>query len=246
MTTTRTTIRSYKNVILSVTIILFCIVALIIAIIPATQKTIELLYQLRVMNAEEQALQTKLTALDSYSEDTLKTQLATVLSAVPPDRSFSSLFDTVEGVANRTGVSLIDMTISQGASLATPSAAKVSAIDRQIGTRTIPFTITVAGSLRAIEQFITIAPTVRRLLRIRLFSLSFPKNDRPINIVIEMDGFYEPLPTTLGTAKSVLPSLSNDDAMVLASLEDMPLIGERIDSLPPPLIGKVKVNPFSP
>lgn len=246
MATMHATVRSYKNVIVSVIIILFCIAALFFAIIPAVQKTVEVVGQVHVMKTESQALQTKLTMLESLSEDTLKTQLATALSAVPADRSFSSLFDAVEGIANQAGVSLVDMSISQGATLATPSAAKVSASDKQLGTRTIPFTVTVTGSLRAIEQFITIAPTVRRLLRIRLFSLSFPKIDQPISIGLDMDGFYEPLPVVLGSDKSVLPTLTNEDSAILARLQEMPLIGEMSDSLPPPVIGKVKENPFSP
>lgn len=246
MTSFHSILRTYKNMIVSITILLFCGIAIVGAVIPAVRKTLDMMSQLKTMNSEIQTLQHKLEALNALSEDILRSQLDTVLSAVPPDRSFASLFDTVEGVANRTGVTLVDMSISQGTTLATPSAAKVSVADKQLGTRTIPFRVTVTGSLRALEQFITVAPGVRRLLRIRTFSLTFPKSDRPVSVSIEMDGFYEPLPTSLGVAKATLPTLSQEETNVITTLSEMPLIGEVSETLPPPRIGKVKENPFSP
>ena len=244
-----TLVRTYKNAFISVALIIFCVMAAFFAIIPAARKTIEAFGELKRMNEQTSILQKKLDTLQSLSEDTLRHDLSTVLSAVPFDRSFATLFETVEGIANRTGVSITDMSISGSATLATPSASKLSATDKKLGTRTIPFSVAVTGPLPSIEQFITLVPGVRRLLRIRVFSITFPKSERPVSIMIDLDGFYEPLPTNIGAVKATLPTLSEADTNVIARLVEMPLIAERVEggqSFPPPLIGKVKEDPFAP
>lgn len=246
MTTLTQTVRTYKDVLMSVAILVFCFLAVFVALIPAVRKTFGLLSEMRTLRDKAQLLTEKLTTLDALSEETLRNDLSTVLSAVPADRAFASLFETVEGVAGRTGVTLVDMSMSGAATLATPSATKLSAAEKKLGTRTVPFIVTVNGTLSALEQFITLVPNVRRILRIRTFSLTFPKTERPISIMIEMDGFYEPLPTNLGATNATLPRLSEAHETVIARLNDMPLIGGSSTALPPPFIGKVKENPFAP
>lgn len=246
MLTFRQYIHSYQHAIVSVSILVFCVLAFLFAVFPALQKTIEIVREYRDVRQQTSVLQKKVEMLTSLSEDTLRGQLATVLSAVPADRSFATLFETVEGVARQTGVTVLDMSIAGSATLATPSAGKVSAADKKLGTRTLPFTVVVSGTLPALQQFITLAPNVRRLLRVRVFSISFPKSERPINISVEMDAFYEPLPVSLGTPKSSLTTLKESDEEVIAKIAQMPHMSESGGALPPPLVGTVKENPFSP
>ena len=138
------------------------------------------------------------------------------------------------------------MHLTGGTTLATPSATKVSAADKKLGTRTVPFSVTISGSLPAVQQFIALAPKVRRLLRIRTFSIAFPRDVRPLTVAIEMDAFYEPLPTSLGTAITLLPAISAADDVIITQLGELPHITQDNGDLPPPLIGRVKESPFSP
>ena len=161
--------KKYQNTIVSAVILLFCVLAAIFAVIPSVAKVQQLAADLRVMTEESTALKKKLDTLVTLDEATLRTNLTNVLSAVPAERSFPTVFETVESVAAQTGVSVVSMSISGGASLATPTASQVSAADKKLGTRTIPFSVTINGSLTGIEQFIALIPQVRRLLRIRVF-----------------------------------------------------------------------------
>lgn len=237
--------RTYQNGIISVALLVFCLIATLVAVVPAVQKVQDMLGEMQDLSEQTSVLQKKLDTLNALDEDTLRMQFANVLSAVPADRSFPTLFETVEGVAAQTGVIVFDMNISGGASLATPSSAQVSLSDKKLGTRTIPFTVTVNGTLSAVEQFIAMVPTVRRLLRVRVFSITFPKESRPLTVSMDMDAFYEPMPTTIGTAKTLLPTLSEAEEAVISKLSDMPLASQGSGSLPAPLIGKMKENPFS-
>lgn len=239
-------LRTYQNMIVSGAIMLFCVIAIALAVAPSLQKTQELFSQMSDIAAEADGLQKKLDTLNALDEQTLRFQLVHVLTAVPGDRSFPSLFETVEGVAVQTGVAVQQMSLSGGTTLATPSAAKLSAADRKLGTRTIPFSVTVNGSISGVQEFITLAPNVRRLLRIRTFSIAFPPDERPLTVSIEMDAFYEPLPTSLGTAKTILPELTAADNAIIERLANMQLITQSAESLPEPFIGQVKPNPFSP
>jgi hypothetical protein len=239
-------LRNYQSMIVSGAIILFCVIALIFAVIPSVQKIQEMFVQVSDIAAEAEGLQKKLNVLNALDEQTLRFQLASVLTAVPGDRSFPSLFETVEGVAARTGVVVQQMGLSGGTTLATPSAAKLSAADRKLGARTVPFSVTVNGSISAVQEFITLAPNVRRLLRIRTFAIAFPPDERPLTVSIEMDAFYEPLPTSLGTAKTILPELTAADNEIIERLGNMELITQSAEALPEPFIGQIKPNPFVP
>lgn len=216
------------------------------AVVPAVGTVQDILLESKTLADETETLQNKLNLLNTLDEETLRVQLTEVLSAVPAERSFPTVFETVEGVAAQTGVTVISMNLTGGATLATPSASKVSAADKKLGTRTIPFSVAINGSLPAVQEFIALIPKVRRLFRIRVFSISFPKDLRPLTVSIEMDAFYEPLPATLGTAKTTLPTLTEADQAMVTRLIELPLATFDSGAMPPPLIGKIKENPFSP
>lgn len=239
-------VRVYQHVIISGVIIVFCLIASIFAVVPAIGTVRETLSNMQTLADETDMLQKKLNILNTLDEDMLRVQLKEVLSAVPAERSFATVFETVEGVAAQTGVSVISMNLVGGATLATPSASKISASDKKLGTRTIPFSVSINGSLSAVQEFIARIPKVRRLFRIRVFSISFPKDLRPLTVSVEMDAFYEPLPSTLGTAKTTLPTLTDADQAMITRLIELPLATFESGAMPPPLIGKIKDNPFSP
>lgn len=237
--------RTYQGAVISVLLLLFCLGSVMFGVVPAAKKVQEGFDEMKVLSEQTVSLKKKLAALDALDEDTLRTKLTNVLAAVPPDRSFPTLFETVEVVAAQTGVSITDLSLSGGATLATPSAAKLSAADKKLGTRTIPFSVTVKGPLESLETFIALVPNVRRLLRTRTFSITFPKEAGPVGVVLGMDAFYEPLPTNLGSAKTVLPQLTAADEGIITRLTAMPLAVQSAVA-PEPLIGKVKSDPFSP
>ncbi len=246
MTTLDKFFRTYQSIIVSVVLLVFCVTGALFGVVPSARKVQELSIQMRDISEQTTGLQRKLNALNNLDEETLRRQLTNVLSAVPAERSFPTLFETIEGIAVQTGVSVVQMHLSGGTTLATPSAAKVSAADKKLGTRTVPFSVTITGTASAVQEFITLAPKVRRLLRIRTFSIAFPRDVRPLTVAIEMDAFYEPLPTSLGTAKTLLPTLSASDEEIITRLGELPLITQENGELTVPLIGRVKENPFSP
>jgi hypothetical protein len=239
-------VRTYQNFIVSGSILFFCILGLFLVTLPFGNRVRELYAEVDTIVTETDALTRKLNTLNSLDEGTLRQQLGDVLSAVPSDRSYPTLFETVEGVAAQTGVSIVNMNITGGTSLATASASKATVAEKQLGTRTVPFSVSVTGTVSQIRDFIALAPSVRRLLRIRTFNISYPEEERPLTITIDMDAFYEPLPSSIGSAKSVLPNITDAEIEVINKLSQLPLASGASASLPPPAIGQARANPFAP
>ena len=123
MASFQTVFKTYQNVIISACIIIFCLVGVVAGVIPAVQKVQALIDQNSTLSAEKEALQKKLAGLSALDEASLRTQLDTLLSAVPSDQSLPTVFSSTEAVAAQTGVSITTMAISENTSLATSSAS---------------------------------------------------------------------------------------------------------------------------
>ena len=241
-------VKPYQNLLISGAILLFCAIGFVTAVFPSITKIQSLLADTQKLSEESKALNAKLTILTSLDEDSLRKQLDTVISAVPTDKSLPTVFSTVEGLAAQAGVSLGTVNIEGDTSLASASAANTrqTAQEKQLGTRTIPFSVTIQGTLDAIQHFIALAPQVRRLLRIRTFAITFPTDNRQVSISLDMDAFYQPSPTSLGKTGAAVVTLTDAEQSVISEVSKLPLASGESLSLPAPLIGQMKPNPFAP
>jgi hypothetical protein len=240
------TLRIYQDLVVSVLIIAFTIGGLFIGVVPAIQKILDQVETTRQLSVELAGLQKKLDILNAIDEDQLRADLVTVLSAVPADKSLPTVFSTVEGVAQQVGVGILDQTISAVGGVASQSGTQ-TALEKQLGSRVLPFNVTVQGPISAIQQFIAQSTNVRRLLRLRTFSISFPKENEVLRVSLQMDAFYEPFPTNLGSLSSSLTPLSEKEQGLVTQLASFPLVGQAAGGeLPPAALGPGKANPFSP
>ena len=245
MMNARSLLKTYQNLIISGVILLFCCVGVLFGVVPAVSKVQSLVGDVQQASDENAALQKKLTVLNSLDETALRSQLSEVISAIPNDKSLPTVFSTLDGLAAQSGVSVSSVNISGDTALASSSAVTLTPEERQLGTRTIPFSVMIEGSLDAIQKFITLAPRVRRLLRTRTFAISFPPDNRQIRIELEMDAFYEPLPSAIGAPSAAITPLSPVQQAVVTTLSQLPLANSAQISLPPPAVGAPRSNPFS-
>lgn len=238
--------KDYQHILTSAVLIIFCIIGVVAGVIPAVHTIIDQIGVSRDLAQELDTLQQKIDVLDSLDENVLRQNLQTVLSAVPGDKSLPSVFGTVEGVAAQAGVEITDMNIAGVGSVATQSGTQ-TALEKQLGTRVLPFAVTIQGSFSAIQQFIFLTPSVRRLLRLRTFSMTFPKQAEVLRVSLQMDAFYEPFPTTLGKLGTVITPLSEKEQLLVDRISQFALINnEATTALPQPALGEGKANPFSP
>ena len=240
-------VRTYQGFVVSAVILLFCAVGFFLGALPAAQKVLGEFDAMRSLSGDVVSLRQKLTLLNSLDESELRNNLATGVSAVPADKSLPSIFATIEALSSQTGASIVDMGIAAGGTVATASAKTATTpLEKQVGTHIVPFAVTIQGAMPTIQQFITLAPGVRRLLRIRTFSITAPKADHPLIVSLAMDAFYEPFPTTLGKAGAPITALSDSEQQTLTTLSQLPQVAAAAPAALLPQVGPGKPNPFAP
>src|SRR5258706_7276015 len=99
--------------------LLLSVVGFAVGIIPLAQKELALSGEVTSASGEVQSLQRKASVLDSLDEEALKNDLVTLVTAVPADKSLMTLLGTIDGVTRKTGVSLVDISLTKPWSLAT-------------------------------------------------------------------------------------------------------------------------------
>ncbi|MCX6792342.1 MAG: hypothetical protein NT149_04900 [Candidatus Gottesmanbacteria bacterium] len=243
---------NYLGLIVSVGILIVSGLGILLGVVPILQKTIDMNTQFNSLSAEVDILKNKVSVFESIDEVSMRSNVQTLLSAVPSDKSLPTLLGTLDGLTAKTGVASGNFSLAKLGSLATESAQRLSADEQDVGGNILPFTIDITGSLDQIRGFLAASVSVRRLLRIRTFDVSFlktaPESSESANLVsatLGMDTFYSPLPTTIGSVSQPLTALTSTDDDVIAKVASMQLLVVPSSPLPPPSVGPSKPDPFS-
>src|SRR3989344_9591395 len=102
----------YRTMILSAVALAGSIMGVVIVVIPAIRQTVDVWKKGNDLQIEVTDLRSKTAVLGSLDEEELRDQLTTLLSAVPSDKSVSTVFATVETLAGQSGITLSDMTVT--------------------------------------------------------------------------------------------------------------------------------------
>jgi Tfp pilus assembly protein PilO len=241
--------REYQGLIVSIGILIVSGLGFVLGVVPLLQNTITMNNEFNTLSAEVDVLKNKVSVLETIDEDTMKSNLQTLLSAVPSDKSLSTLLGTVDGLTAQTGVSVDNFSLSRLGSLATDSAQRLNADEQAVGSNILPFKISIAGSFDQVRAFFAAAVSVRRLVRIRTFDASFLKTGtvsaNMVSANVTMDAFYSPLASTIGSVRQPVTALSDTDNELIAKVAAMQLLVQPSSTLPPPSAGAAKSDPFS-
>lgn len=226
----RTFIRNYKGVMGSGALLVFAAIGIFLGIIPAGKRVYELYGQVNETAKSVATLRQKNAILDSLDENDLRQQLLTVVSAIPSDKSIPSIFLTIDQLASNNNVSISDMNINSPGSLATEAAKRQTTEEKVLGTSLLPFTISVSGQLTGMQSFFAKVSSVRRLVKLRNFDVSFAHEvsspSGNISVKMGLYAFYAPLPALNPQAEQTLPTLTSDEYGVLAQLNGYPWLSQ--------------------
>jgi Tfp pilus assembly protein PilO len=238
--------KMYRGLILSVGMIIISAVGIVFGIIPAAGKIIQMRNELITLSTTTEQLQTKINILNTSDEGTYRTQLQELVSAVPSDKSLTTLFSTVDALAAASGTTISDLTLAKPGSIATESAARQSNEEKQIGSNLLPFSIVVHGTYQQIHGFLSQVVNVRRFFRVRNFDISFADLTN-ISVRLGMDAFYSPISLSPSIFDKPLEPLTAEEEQIIAKIEAMPIVGQM--TLPAPSTGTssgpARVDPFS-
>lgn len=242
--------RQYQGLIISVLILIGVGAGVVFGLIPAVGKVMSIRSESQEISEYVMKLGEKVSILEAIDESTYQRLLTELSLAVPPDKSFTSLFATIDGLSAMTGVSVLDVVLTRPGALATDSARRQSAEEQKVGSNLLPFTITIAGSYLQIRDFLERAVNVRRFFRVHNFDIALI-NESTITVKLGLDAFFAPLPNNLGSVEQPITPLSSTDEQVIALVTSLPVVGQDIsltipEGTPLPSSTSFRDNPFEP
>ena len=217
-------IRKYQGIIVSVCIILGSLAGGIWGILPAIGVVFGMRDETAQVQRQVDTLRTKANILDAIDEDTYSQYLTDLTLAVPPDKSLTSVFSTIDGLSNMTGVTLSDFVVAKPGLVATGSAEAQSSEEKEIGSSLLPFNLTVTGTYDQVHNFLEQANNVRRFFRVRNFDIAF--NGEDLSVKLGMDAFYKPFPTSLGSPQQAIEPLAQNDQDTIMQIQALPVLGQ--------------------
>lgn len=237
-------LRIYQGFVVSGSLIVFGVIAFFSAVLPGIRATRDLYENLTVVQKEVQALSGKFTFLQSLSGDDLQDRLLTTLQAVPADKSIPTIFSSIDGLAKKSGVTIVDMNLLGTGSLATGAAVRQSAAEKKIGASSLPFTMGATGSYDQIRSFVSEINKVRRLFDVTSFDLTIG-NTGVTQVRLSLAAFYQPLPAKVGSIQSPVIILTSKEEEVFMKVLQYPDVSQTfLESLAPDFSGG-KRNPFA-
>lgn len=237
-------LRIYQGLVVSGAILLFSTVAMFMAIIPGIRATRDLYESLKQIERDTTALSQKLRFLESLSEDDLRNRLVALLSAIPQDKSVPTILSSVEGYSNQTGVSILEVSLTNPGSLATGAATRQSVAEKKIGASTLPFSLSVSGSYDQIRAFVGAINQIRRLFDVTSFQLSIG-DAGATKVRLMLTAFYQALPTKVGSVEASIIPLTEKEEGVFTKISRYPDVTQiSLEPLTPILSGG-KRDPFA-
>lgn len=237
-------LRIYQGFVISGAIFLFGTAAIFFAVIPGIRATMDLYESLNVVKKETQALSGKLALLEGISEDDIRERLIILLSAVTAEKSVPTIFNTVEGLANLSGVSIADMSLTSPGSLATGAASRQSASEKKIGASSLPFSINISGTYDQMRAFVGQINKVRRIFNISSFDLSIAPSG-VVQVRLALAAFYQPLPTKVGSVQSPVTPLTQKEEALLVKVMQYPDVSQATTESLTPLFSGGNRDPFA-
>lgn len=243
-------LREYQGLIIPAGVLMLCGFGIVLGVVPLARKAMTMNTEIKTVSKEVDALTNKVSVLQTIDEDAMRRDLQTLLSAVPSDKSPSTLLATLDGLASQTGVSIGSVSLTNLGSLATDSAKQLTEEERALGSHLLPLTINISGTYAQVQAFLTASTSVRRLFRIRTFDISLGNtttggSTNMLTANIAMDAFYYAIPSSIGTIGQPIVPLTSADTDLIAKVESMQLVAQTSAGLPPPSGGAGKSDPFS-
>jgi len=237
-----------KELLIPTIMAVIAVVLIMYAVIPNIQRMQDIIVSIQATQNENDGIRKKIAALSALDEDTLRSHMQILLSAVPSDKSVATILSAIDNVSSEQSISVTDLAVSGLGSISTDSAGTAQKIDSKLGSNTLPVSISVSGTFDQIIAFVGKIHSVRRLLRISGLNLSlFGGEASPTaKVKMSLEAFYAPLPKTLGKAADDLKPLSAGEEELLTKLSSFPLEGISTQLTSGTVVSGTKIDPFSP
>lgn len=236
-------VNKYRVFILPISVIVGGCLLFVFILLPAIQQTIDLFNNVKDVQETVGKMQQKLTVLNGLDETSLLEQFTVATSAVPSEISLPTILRTIEGVSDKTGVTVKALSVDSAGNLATQSAKQFSTDEKKIGAYSIPFSVTLTGTFDQLKDFLSQSNKALRLVRAKSFTLNF-SDQNTLTTQMSFDTFF--LPGKDISDVDILTQLKRADSEMLQAISQFPNYTQVNVSTPlSPSSGGGKPNPFS-
>lgn len=219
-------LRIYGGIILPTILLIICIFALTMGVIPAVRTTYGMYIQLGPLSREVKDIKSRLDTIQSLSLTTLNEQMSTLLGAIPQTKSLPTVLTSIESVAKDSGVVLSEININNPGTISSGSADKIDPSNSNI----ITTNTSVMGPVDKVKEFLDKIISVRRIMRVSGLQISLEKSSvatisGSITAMLSIDSFYALLPKTIGKVSDPIVALSPNEISILNKISQYPLVG---------------------
>lgn len=210
-------------VVLSSLILIFLIIIPQLSKLISNQKTqSELINNLKFLEVKAQTL-------ESYDSKDLSNKVSYTLASFPQDKDFGNAIGLIQNLTIQSGFSLTSLTIGTRTNKIADSQSYVIQLQ-------------VIGPKNLIRVLLSNIESSSRLIRVGGIEISNTIDQQVLNVALNLDVLYAPVPGSFGSIDSTLPDLSEKDQELLATLAKNlpPALTSTNVSLP----SRGKANPF--
>lgn len=246
-------IRQYNKYLITLVFIMIAVGSIVLWFIPSFSSLYTRFTSIQTEKKEVTQLERKASFLSSLDEAGLDNSVSVLTSALPAESLYPTILMLVDALVQQQGLSIGGFSVSGGTIDSSASAGvrrKSSSSDKAF---TVPFEFSLKGPLDKIRTVLEQSLTIRRLVRFDTLSVGLgvgsASESGDLTTSITASVFYQPLPTTMGSIKDLLPEISMAEQDILSKIAQYPDFSYGVNqqqSQLVPMYDEKRINPFVP
>lgn len=191
--------------------------------------------KLKDLHRQSQALAAKATELANLDQTALTSNLTVSTLALPTDQDYASAIGTVQALSSAAAYTITSVQIIPN--LPAGFSSKIPGFTLKVE---------ILGPRATLNTYLSALESSLRVMRVAGFEVNPAKTGDTINVVVNLAVFYSPHPSSLGSADTPLPQITNEEKTVIANLARANSIINQSQGLPagPSSTTKGKLDPF--
>ncbi len=219
----------YRLYIFPAIVAISSLILIIFVIFPQIGKLITNQKTEGILVDKSKLLEVKAQTLDSYDGLDLSNKASYTLASYPQDRDFGNAIGLIQNLTTQSGFSIITMALG-------------TSINKIANSQSYSIQLDLVGPKNLISTLLTNIESSTRLIRVGSIEITNTVNQQVVNIALNLDVLYAPIPNSFGSIDSTLPELSQKDQQLLTTLAKnvTPISTSTNAQLP----SRGKANPF--
>lgn len=218
---------TYRLYIFPVVIIFSCLILIVLIIYPQTSQLIQNYQTENQLKSKFQIMEAKAQVLEKVDGEDIKNKLKLAMSSYPSEHEYPDVVGIIQNIVSRYGFTMTSLHLGGSSETSKTTTSDFSVKLELVGPKTM------------INSLINSLENAPRIMKVAGIEVSSPRSNDIVETVLTLAVYFKPLPNDFGNADSPLPTLSERDEVILATLTRAPASSQSAFLVP-----KGKPNPF--